>query len=50
MLTNSSAGVFDDTSNKKLKENLSSQEYAMINNANKPSVKIKFKLLEWWNS
>lgn len=48
--TNSSAGVFDDTSNKKLKENLSSQEYAMINNANKPSVKIKFKLLEWWNS
>jgi len=48
--TNSDAGVFDDDSNKKLKENLSSSEYAMINNASKPSVKIKFKLLEWWNS
>ena len=48
--TNSSAGVFDDDSNKKLKETLSSSEYAMINNTNNPSVKIKFKLLELWNS
>jgi len=48
--TNSSAGVFDDISENKLKENLSTAEYAMINNPQKPSVKIKFKLLEWWNS
>ena len=48
--TNSSAGIFDDTSKATLKENLSSAEFAMINNSNKPSIKIKFKLLEWWNS
>lgn len=48
--TNSSSGVFDSTSELKLKENLSSTEYALIKSSNKPNVKIKFKLLEWWNS
>jgi len=48
--TNSSAGVFDDSSEKKLQASLSNEEYYMINNYDKPNVKIKFKLLEWLNS
>ena len=48
--TNSSAGEFDEFSTAKLQETLSNDEYYMINNYNKPEVKIKFKLLEWWNS
>ena len=48
--TNSSAGVFDDSSEKKLQASLSSEEYYMVNNYEKPDVKIKFKLLEWLNS
>ncbi len=48
--TNSSAGEFDDSSDKKLKESLSNEEFYMINNYDAPNVKIKFKLLEWLNS
>ena len=48
--TNSSAGEFDSLSEKKLKDSLSEEEYYMINNYDKPDVKIKFKLLEWLNS
>jgi len=48
--TNSSAGVFDDSSEEKLQASLSDEEYYMVNNYDKPNVKIKFKLLEWWNS
>jgi len=48
--TNSSAGVFDESSEEKLQASLSDEEYYMINNYKKPDVKIKFKLLEWWNS
>ncbi len=32
-----------------LKENLTDEEYNLIN-SNKTDVKIKFRLLEWWNS
>lgn len=48
--TNSSAGEFDNFSEKKLKETLSNEEYYMVNNYTKPDVKIKFKFLEWLNS
>ena len=48
--TNSSAGEFDNSSDEKLQASLSQEEYYMINNYDKPNVKIKFKLLEWWNS
>lgn len=48
--TNSSAGIFDNISEEKLKENLSYNEYKMIKNSKNPDIKIKFKLLEWWNS
>ena len=48
--TNSSAGFFDDPSKEKLQASLSAEEYYMVNNYDKPNVKIKFKLLEWWNS
>lgn len=47
--TNSSAGEFTEASTKTLKENLSKEEYNLIN-SNKPDVKIKFRLLELWNS
>ena len=47
--TNSSAGCFSEESTKTLKENLSKEEYTFIN-SDKPSVKIKFRLLELWNS
>lgn len=47
--TNSSAGEFDDASTKKLEENLSKDEYYMINNYEKKDVKIKFKILELLN-
>jgi len=48
--TNSSAGEFDNSSKEKLKNTLSKEEYHMINNYNKPDVKIKFRILEWLNS
>lgn len=48
--TNSSAGSFDDASEEKLQASLSDEEYYMINNYDKPNVKIKFRLLEWLNS
>lgn len=47
--TNSSAGTFNEKSEKTLKENLTDEEYNLIN-SDKPDVKIKFRLLEWWNS
>lgn len=47
--TDSSAGEFDDNSEKKLQENLSDEEYYMINNYEKPEVKVKFRILEWLN-
>lgn len=47
--TNSSAGKFDDSSKEQLKENLSEEEYYVVNNYNKSDVKIKFKILEWLN-
>ena len=48
--TNSSAGTFDEESKETLQASLSDEEYYMINNYDKPNVKIKFKLLEWLNS
>lgn len=47
--TNSSAGTFNKESDQTLKENLTDEEYKLIN-SNNPDVKIKFRLLEWWNS
>ena len=47
--TNSSAGEFADSSTKLLKENLSKEEYNFINSTT-PNLKIKFRLLELWNS
>ena len=47
--TNSSAGTFNEESDQTLKENLTDEEYKLIN-SNNPDVKIKFRLLEWWNS
>ena len=47
--TNSRAGCFTEASTKTLKENLSAEEYNLIN-SDKPDVKIKFRLLELWNS
>lgn len=47
--TDSSAGTFNEKSEKTLKENLTDEEYNLIN-SDKPDVKIKFRLLEWWNS
>lgn len=47
--TNSSAGTFNEKSEQTLKENLTEEEYDLINST-KPNVKIKFRLLEWWNS
>ena len=47
--TNSSAGTFNEKSEKTLKENLTDEEYNLIN-SDKPDVIIKFRLLEWWNS
>lgn len=47
--TNSSAGEFADSSTKLLKETLSKEEYNFINSTT-PNVKIKFRLLELWNS
>ena len=48
--TNSSAGEFDDTSEQTLQENLSNEEYYIINNYEKPEVKIKFRILELLNN
>ena len=47
--TNSSSGEFDKDSEKQLKESLSNEEYALVNNYEKPDVKIKFRILEWLN-
>lgn len=47
--TNSSAGCFSESSTNILKENLSDKEYNFIN-SDKANVKIKFRLLELWNS
>lgn len=47
--TNSSAGSFTEASSKVLKENLSKTEYNLINST-EPNVKLKFRILEWWNS
>lgn len=46
--TNSSAGTFNENSNQTLKDNLTEEEYNLIN-SKKTNVKVKFKLLEWIN-
>lgn len=48
--TSSSAGEFDDETINNLQNTLSKEEFNMINNLEKPEVKIKFRILEWWNS
>lgn len=45
--TNSSAGSFDDSSVKILKDNLSPEEYELISSPEKPEIKVKFRILEW---
>lgn len=47
--TNSSAGIFDDNAQKTLENNLTSSELEFIE-SKKADVKIKFRLLELWNS
>ncbi len=47
--TNSSAGTFNETSTQTLKDNLTEEEYNLIN-SKKTNVQVKFKLLEWINS
>jgi len=47
--TNSSSGEFDKDSEEKLKESLSDKEYDLVNNYEKPDIKIKFRILEWLN-
>lgn len=46
--TDSSAGTFSKSSENTLKDNLTEEEYALIN-SKKTDVKVKFKLLEWIN-
>jgi len=44
-----SAIEFPEDSVETLSENLSQEEFELISNADKPKIKIKFKLLEWMN-
>lgn len=48
--TNSAVGTFSENSEEILRDSLSAEELNTIKNSNQPSIKIKFKLLEWWNS